>query len=161
MDTIWKNAPLLRDIVGSNGGPRRDVDMCRMHIGSSTVTCLPLGDGSKIRGQRANDIIADEFASIPREIFENVVAGFAAVTASPVENVKYIAAKKRAEELGQEIYLDDDEVLSHGNQIILSGTAFYDFNHFSEYWKKWRSIIQSRGDTKKLEEIFGGEDILI
>ena len=159
MDTIWKNAPLLRNIVGANGGPRRDVDMCRMHIGSSTVTCLPLGDGSKIRGQRANDIIADEFASIPREIFENVVAGFAAVTASPVENVKYIAAKKRAEELGQEIYLDDDEVLSHGNQIILSGTAFYDFNHFSEYWKKWRSIIQSRGNTKKLEEIFGGEEI--
>ena len=159
MDTIWKDAPLLRSIVGANGGPRRDVDMCRMHIGSSTVTCLPLGDGSKIRGQRANDIIADEFASIPREIFENVVAGFAAVTASPVENVKYIAAKKRAEELGQEIYLDDDEVLSHGNQIILSGTAFYDFNHFSEYWKKWRSIIQSRGNTKKLEEIFGGEEI--
>ena len=81
--------------------------------------------------------------SIPREIFENVVAGFAAVTASPVENVKYIAAKKRAQELGQEVYLDDDEVLSHGNQIILSGTAFYDFNHFAEYWKKWLSIIQS------------------
>jgi len=159
MDTIWKNAPLLRDIVGSNGGPRRDVDMCRMNIGASTVTCLPLGDGSKIRGQRANDIIADEFASIPREIFENVVAGFAAVTASPVENVKYIAAKKRAEELGREIHLEDDEVLSHGNQIILSGTAFYDFNHFSEYWKKWRSIIKSNGDKKKLMEIFGGEEI--
>ena len=84
MDTIWKNAPILRDLCGSNSGPRRDVDRCVMHIGQSTITCLPLGDGSKIRGQRANDIIADEFASIPRDIFENVVAGFAAVAASPI-----------------------------------------------------------------------------
>ena len=49
----------------------------------------------RIRGQRANDIIADEFASIPREIFENVVAGFAAVGADPVENVKRMAVRKK------------------------------------------------------------------
>ena len=70
MDTIWKNAPILRDLCDQNSGPRRDVDRCVMHINQSTITCLPLGDGSKIRGQRANDIIADEFASIPRDIFE-------------------------------------------------------------------------------------------
>ena len=73
MDTIWKNAPVLRDLCGPQSGPRRDVDRCVMHIGESTITCLPLGDGSKIRGQRANDINADEFASIPRDIFENVL----------------------------------------------------------------------------------------
>ena len=66
---------------------------------------MPLGDGSKISGQRANDIIADEFASIPRDIFENVVAGFAAVAASPIEKVKSKAkCKKSAKELG---YRDD------------------------------------------------------
>ena len=47
MDTIWKNAPVLRDLCGSNSGPRRDVDRCVMHIGQSTITCLPLGDGSR------------------------------------------------------------------------------------------------------------------
>ena len=26
MDTIWKNAPILRDLCGTNSGPRRDVD---------------------------------------------------------------------------------------------------------------------------------------
>ena len=159
MEFIWRNAPILRDIVGPNGGPRKDVDMCRMTIGDSTITCLPLGDGSKIRGQRANDIIADEFASIPREIFENVVAGFAAVSSSPIENVKRLAAKKKAEELGHEIGVDYDEDSSTGNQIVLSGTAFYDFNHFAEYWKKWKSIIKSKGDPKKLQSIFGDEDI--
>ena len=159
MDTIWRNAPILRDIAGGSSGPRKDVDMCRMIIGDSTVTCLPLGDGSKIRGQRANDIIADEFASIPRAIFENVVAGFAAVSASPIENVKRLAAKRLAEEEGINIQEDKDEVLDIGNQIILSGTAYYDFNHFAEYWKKWRQIINSKGDPKKLSEMFGDNEV--
>jgi len=159
MDTIWKGAPILRDMVGSNSGPRRDVDMCRMILGESTVTCLPLGDGSKIRGQRANDIIADEFASIPREIFENVVAGFAAVSASPIENVKIMASKKRAIELG-DIEADTlDERDPSSNQIIISGTAYYEFNHFAEYWKKWKAIIQSKGMPKRLEKIFGTKEI--
>ena len=157
MDTIWKNAPILRDLCASNSGPRRDVDRCVMHIGQSTVTCLPLGDGSKIRGQRANDIIADEFASIPRDIFENVVAGFAAVAASPIEKVKQKAKEKRAAELG--IPISDPKRDTHGdksNQIILSGTAYYDFNHFAEYWKRYKSIVSSGGDHVKLGEVFGG-----
>ena len=159
MDSVWRNSPLLRDIVGGSGGPRRDVDMCRLKIGDSQITCLPLGDGSKIRGQRANDIIADEFASIPREIFENVVAGFAAVSASPIENVRRIAAKKKAIELG-ELAEDEEEAHEEGaNQIILSGTAYYDFNHFAEYWKKWKSFITSQGDPKKLGELFGEDGV--
>ena len=160
MDTIWKNAPILRDLCGSNSGPRRDVDRCVMHIGDSTITCLPLGDGSKIRGQRANDIIADEFASIPRDIFENVVAGFAAVAASPIEKVKMMAKKKRAEELGVDFNSDQprtDVFDDKSNQIILSGTAYYDFNHFAQYWKRYKSIVDSRGDDFKLKEVFGDE----
>ena len=159
MDSIWRNAPILRDIVGGTGGPRRDVDMCRLTIGESTVTCLPLGDGSKIRGQRANDIIADEFASIPREIFENVVAGFAAVTASPIENVRRLASQKKAIELGEKEQGEEIVNAEDGNQIILSGTAYYDFNHFAEYWKKWKQIIKSRGDPSRLAEIFGDVEI--
>jgi hypothetical protein len=154
METIWRNSPMLRDICDGDSGPRRDTDRCTLRLNESTVTCLPLGDGQKIRGQRANDIIADEFASIPREIFENVVAGFAAVSADPVENVKRLAAQKKAEELGVVLEEEQREVLKD-NQIILSGTAYYDFNHFATYWKKWKSIIKSKGDMSRLKEIFG------
>ncbi len=154
METIWRNSPMLRDICDGDSGPRRDTDRCTLRLNDSTVTCLPLGDGQKIRGQRANDIIADEFASIPREIFENVVAGFAAVSADPVENVKRMAAQKKAEELGVIIEEEEKEV-KKDNQIILSGTAYYDFNHFAAYWKKWKSIIQSQGQAGRLREIFG------
>jgi len=161
METIWYNAPILRDICSSNSGPRRDVDRCVMRINDSRVTCLPLGDGQKIRGQRANDIISDEFASIPRDIFENVVAGFAAVSADPIDNVKRVAAKKKAVELGivvEEEIASDTDITFKSNQIILSGTAYYDFNHFATYWKKWRQIIKSRGRPDRLREVFGGEE---
>ncbi len=156
METIWNNSPILRSMCDSNSGPRRDVDRCVMRINNSRVTCLPLGDGQKIRGQRANDIISDEFASIPRDIFETVVAGFAAVSSDPIENVKKIAARKKAIELGVEIQQESDSVIDRkNNQIILSGTAYYDFNHFAEYWKKWKSIIRSQGKPNRLKEIFG------
>tara|TARA_B100001564_G_scaffold151746_1_gene127550 strand:- start:19875 stop:21866 length:1992 start_codon:yes stop_codon:yes gene_type:complete len=158
METIWNNAPRLRDVCTVNSGPRRDTDRCTLRLNDSTIVCLPLGDGQKIRGQRANDIIADEFASIPREIFENVVAGFAAVSANPVENVKKAASKKKALELGIDLNADE-HTYSKDNQIILSGTAYYDFNHFASYWKRYKAIIQSKGDIRKLSEIFGNDDV--
>jgi len=158
METIWRNSPMLRDLCDSDSGPRRDTDRCVLRINESTITCLPLGDGQKIRGQRANDIISDEFASIPRDIFENVVAGFAAVSADPVENVKRLAAHKKALELGIHIEEENKDIEIKDNQIILSGTAYYDFNHFATYWKKWKAIIKSGGNPTKLREVFNGED---
>jgi len=161
MESIWKKAPILRDLCDSNSGPRRDIDMCRMIINSSVVTAIPVGDGSKIRGLRANDIVSDEFASQSREIFENVIAGFGAVSASPSEGVKLAAATKLAKKKGYDLsilkenFADED----FGNQIVLSGTAYYDFNHFSIYWKRWKSIINSKGDPVKLKETFGDEEI--
>jgi hypothetical protein len=157
METIWRNSPMLRDICDGDSGPRRDTDRCVLRLNDSTVTCLPLGDGQKIRGQRANDIICDEFASVPREIFENVVAGFAAVSSDPVENVKKYAAQKRAQTEGI-ILQDDKQESKKDNQIIISGTAFYDFNHFATYWKKWKAIVKSQGQINKLREVFNGED---
>jgi hypothetical protein len=159
METIWNNSPILRDICDANSGPRRDVDRCVMRINDSRVTCLPLGDGQKIRGQRANDIVSDEFASIPRDIFETVVAGFAAVSSDPIENVKRLAREKKAKELGIEIdNQDGSQIEKKDNQIILSGTAYYDFNHFADYWKRWKSIIKSNGRKDRLRDVFGGED---
>ena len=160
METIWNNAPILRSMCTPESGPRRDVDRCVMRINKSRVTCLPLGDGQKIRGQRANDIISDEFASIPRDIFETVVAGFAAVSSDAVENVKRLAAEKKAESLGINIKQNKEGTVENkDNQIILSGTADYDFNHFAEYWKKWKAIVKSKGEKNRLRDIFGGEDV--
>jgi hypothetical protein len=157
METIWYNAPLLRDLAGQGAGPRHEPDMFRFHIGDSVALALPIGDGSRIRGQRANDIVADEFAAQSKEVFENVIAGFAAVKSSPVESVQDYYGKKQANKMG---YKPPEELSRRlDNQIILSGTAYYDFNHFGEYWKRWRSIIRSKGDPKRLKDLFGDEEI--
>jgi hypothetical protein len=158
METIWRGSPILRSIFnGNDDGPRRDVDRCTIRLGDSWTIAVPMGDGSKIRGLRAHIIIADEFASISPDIYETVVAGFAAVSASPIQNVKEQAKKRAMIEAG--VWNEELEQLSQkmGNQAIISGTADYSFKHFANYWKRYKTIIESKGDNKKLEEIFNGE----
>jgi hypothetical protein len=158
METIWRNSPILRSIFsGNDDGPRRDVDRCTMRLGDSWTIAIPMGDGSKIRGLRAHIIIADEFASISPDIYETVVAGFAAVSASPIQNVKEEAKKQAMKDLG--IWNEELESLTKkmGNQAIISGTADYAFKHFAQYWKRYRAIVESKGDPNKLEDIFGTE----
>ncbi len=69
IDTIWHESPMLQDIVGGGkkAGPKQGVDSCRFKIGQSLIQAIPLGDGSKIRGLRANVIIADEFACVDKD----------------------------------------------------------------------------------------------
>jgi hypothetical protein len=158
METLWRNSPILRSIFnGNDDGPRRDVDRCTIRLGESWTIAVPMGDGSKIRGLRAHIIIADEFASISPDIYETVVAGFAAVSASPIQNVKEQAKKEAMVEAG--LWSDELEAIQikKGNQAIIAGTADYSFKHFASYWKRYKSIINSRGDKQKLEEIFKGE----
>jgi hypothetical protein len=158
METIWRKSSIIRSIFsGNDDGPRRDVDRCTMRYGDSWAIAIPLGDGSKIRGLRAHIIIADEFASISPEVYETVVSGFAAVSADPIGNVKAEAKKDLMKELG--IWSEEMEEFQYrrSNQAIVAGTADYSFKHFAAYWERYKSIIQSRGDDKKLSELFKGE----
>lgn len=158
METIWRSSPILRSIFnGNDDGPRRDVDRCTIRLGDSWTIAVPMGDGSKIRGLRAHIIIADEFASISPDIYETVVSGFAAVSASPIKNVKEAAKKAAMTKAG--LWNEELESLNDkmGNQAIISGTADYSFKHFAQYWRRYKAIIESKGDVRTLEEIFKGE----
>ncbi len=157
METIWKNAPVFRDICSKESGLTKDVDRHLFRINNSTVIAIPIGDGSKIRGLRANIIVADEFNSIRADIYETVISGFAAVSSSPVENVIKSAKEKFLKEKG--LWLPEHESLFKqvSNQSIIAGTPGYDFETFSQYWKRYKRIVESAGEKKKLEEIFNGE----
>lgn len=162
MENFWRNAPIFRQIIESTGsvrsGPRRDIDRCTFVIGESEVTAIPIGTGDKIRGLRANYILADEFQSLAQEVFEVVIKGFASVASRPDERVKNFARIEVMRKLGYTDAADAvEENLGFGNQIVLSGTAYYHFNHFYEYYNRYKTIIQSCGDRNKLEHVFGGE----
>jgi len=160
MEDFWRKSPILRHMVGSgkHQGPKRDIDRCNFYIGDSEIIAIPLGDGTKIRGLRANYVISDEFASIPEETFEVVVKGFASVMASPAERVNDIAKIDTLREYGYEQQAQViEEDLGFGNQTIISGTAYYSFNHFYKYYQRYKQIIESKGDPQRLIEIFQGK----
>ncbi len=166
IESMWNSSPMLRGLIGAGkkSGPRQSVDLCYFKVGQSTIYALPMGDGSRIRGFRANIVIADEMSSIPSDIFDVVVRGFTAATKTPVEEAKKISFEKYLEDLHlpQDV---KDSVLSDvsgksGNQIVYSGTAYYAFNHFAQKHQMWQDIIGSKGDMTKVAKIFGGENLI-
>lgn len=161
-EKLWRNAPIFRDIVGDThkNGPKHEADLYSFRIGESIINAIPIGDGSKIRGLRANIIIADEFASIPIQVYETVLEGFAAVSFSPIDRVKAAARKRAMIRMGLMRGIQEKPPSVPGlnsNQVIVSGTAYYGFNHFYDYWVRYKKIVESQGDIEKLQEALGGE----
>jgi len=164
IDQIWSSASVFRSIVGGGkkAGPRQNVDLCYFKIGQSIIYALPLGDGTKIRGFRANVVIADEFASIPEDVFDIVVRGFTATTKTPVDEAKRLAFEKTVATLDipDDIKLALKKEPADGNQIIHSGTAYYEFNHFAKKHRMWCDLIESKGHGGKVADIFGGPNLI-
>lgn len=166
-ERLWGNSPVFRTLVNSssagggrkNNGPRRDIDRVEFVVGDSVIIGLPIGNGEKIRGLRANYILTDEVASVSEEIYAVVVQGFASVTADPVGNVKDLARIRLLKRLALWSGEMDEEERKRvrGNQSVLSGTAHYAFNHFCQYWREYKSIVESGGDSKRLSEVLRGE----
>jgi len=102
--------------------------------------------------------------SIPEDVFDIVVRGFAASSKAPVEEAKRIALNKRIANLGIPSYLLDNIIADNqkiqGNQIVYSGTAYYAFNHFAQKYRMWKNIISSKGDPDKIAQIFGGKNLV-
>lgn len=102
--------------------------------------------------------------SIPEDVFDIVVRGFAATAKTPVEEAKKIAFDKQLakmdfpEDVKHKLIVNDGRM--KGNQIIYSGTAYYAFNHFAKKYQMWKDIIQSKGDPDKVAQIFGGDDLI-
>lgn len=154
IDEIWKKSSVLQSMTGTGkrAGPKMDVDQYSIMIGDSKILAIPLGDGSKIRGLRGNIIIVDEYAMVPESILNVVVKGFGVVSRDPVAKVK----EKALINLLKKQNMFDDEIKqivtssSQMNQIIYSGTAYYEFNHFFRDFMIWKAIIVSKGDTEVL-----------
>jgi len=151
---IYDESPIMRQCVSMIKTPN---DQCIMEFGGgvSSVIALPLGNGERIRGIRASDILCDEYASIPEEIFQVVVRGFAAVSTDPVKAAKQIQMEDDLIKRGKMKASDRKRI--RGNKIIYSGTAYYQFNHFWKLYSMHKAIIDSKfiGDARDLNKTFG------
>lgn len=96
--------------------------------------------------------------SMPVEIFETVVRGFAAVKSKGLfTNVQQKAKERAAREMGLVLHLEEMEQMYQSsvlkqNQIIISGTADYEFGHFFKYYNRYKTIIESGGDMDVIRE---------
>lgn len=161
LKNIWDNSPILQDICGKKNMPKRELHMCTWACGSSEVKFLPMGNGETIRGQRSTHLICDEFQSLDPVVFETVVRGFAAVKSQGlVESVEHEFRLLEMEKIGIINTKENAEInnkLSTStnlgcNQIILSGTAQFQFNHLYKYYNYYRAIIESNGDKEFLRK---------
>lgn len=105
-----------------------------------------------------NCLVADEFATLPRQIFEEVMSGFLSVAPSPVDQIKFNAKIEAYKKLNVMIPKSSPEVDFLQNQLILSGTAYYKINHFWQYYNKWKDVIKSKGNMKLIKSLFENED---
>jgi hypothetical protein len=127
IERIYNNSPLLKQLAKDR--PHVGIGECYFEVcNGSTIKALPLGQGDKIRGQRANITLVDEFDSIPRDIFDVVVRGFSATALDPYEKTKTALLRKKGK---LDINLGDDQ----GNKIILSGTAGFRNGTFYHMFK--------------------------
>lgn len=153
---LYQASPLFQEAAQAFGGPKQAVDQCHLSLGASNIYAIPLGDGEKIRGLRATCILCDEFGSIPEDIYEIVVQPFAAVHADPARRAKIVKLRKRFQEMNAPSHILDliTRALGFGNQICISGTASYEFNHFYRKYNMYRNIIFSNGDPEIIRRAF-------
>lgn len=153
---LYQASPLFQEAVQPYGGPKFAVDQCQLSFGSSNIYAIPLGDGERIRGLRATCILCDEFASIPEDVYEIVVQPFAAVHADPARRARIVALRKRLEAMNAPDYMIQliNRALGFGNQICISGTASYEFNHFYRKYSMYENIIMSAGDSDVIKRAF-------
>lgn len=88
---IYDNSPYVR--AASKSRPKRATFRARLNFrNGSFIEGLPLGTGNKIRGQRYNIIIIDEYAQVDEEIIKTVVLPMMTVKRKGITNRTIIAS---------------------------------------------------------------------
>ncbi len=153
IEQLYESSPLIKEAISHWGGPKYGSDAATLRVGLSSIQAIPIGDGQKIRGMRATVLIADEFASIPEDIFDIVIAPFTAVHMNPAERASQKRFMNRLEALGADHGLIKaiESTQGFGNQIIISGTPSYKHNHFYKRYCVYMAFLKSQGDTQRLK----------
>ncbi len=116
---------------------------------------MPLGDGKKIRGVRADVLIIDEFAFLPEPVVGTILKPFLVaqgnikeqLTINQIQN-KQIAAGEMEEK--------DRTVLEDNKKVIFLSSACYQFEHMYRTFQEWIKNIQNDGKNPKDPKKKGG-----
>jgi intein/homing endonuclease len=153
--TIYNKSEILQNIT--NKPPTKATSSCLFTIGDSYIKAIPLGDGSGVRGERATNILVDEYPFVPEDVFQTVIRGFAAVSGDPVQRVRM---KARINEYIRKGLPVPKELRLSSNQILLTGTAYYEDNHFTKTYYKYRNLIDNKycGSVGDVDQSVAGNE---
>ena len=161
MDMLLKNSPILQEAIrkfhpGNEFGVKFATDKVYLKVGNNTdITGIPIGDGTKVRGMRATTLICDEVASIDDKVFDTAIGPFLSVQADPAEAVivEEFLDRLRAMNANQSVIkMIEGARRNQGNQLVLMGTATYQFNHFYRRYTAYLTFARSGGDRKLIKE---------
>jgi len=126
---IYRNAPFFQNMVVSI---HHSSDLWELETTTgSRILALPMGhEGSRLVGHHGS-LIADEVWGIPPDIFDGIFLPFISTAKNPVEEVE-------RQKLGI-------ETTEEANQLIVTSTAYYQFNHlYKRFEDRKKEILSSQ-----------------
>lgn len=123
----------------------QSTDFWEAKIGESRIRALPLGNGDKIRGFRADVIIVDEVLKVPASILEEVIKPFMVVNKDPVERQELYDLETSLIKRGK---LKEDERTKFKNpKMVALSSASYKFEHL---YNMYQLYLENINDPKKI-----------
>lgn len=120
---------------------RRGTDEYRLEVpNKALIRCLPLGDGKKIRGVRADVLIIDEFAFLPESIIGEILRPF---LASKNKIKEQRAINEREDELIRKGVMKEEDrtILEDRKKVIFLSSASWQFEHLYRRYKDWTDLV--------------------
>lgn len=110
----------------------------------STIKCLPLGDGTKIRGQRADTLIVDEFAFLPEPVVGTILQPFL-VAQGNIQEAQNLKEHEDAKIARGEMTEADRTILEDFKKVIFLSSACFRFEHLYRRYEEWIKDIKNDG----------------
>lgn len=110
----------------------------------ATIKCLPLGDGTLIRGQRADTLIVDEFAFLPEPVVGTILQPFLASQGN-IKEQQTLREHEDAKIASGEMTEADRTVLEDSKKVIFLSSACFSFEHMAARYNEWIKEIMNDG----------------
>lgn len=119
----------------------------------SVIQSLPLGDGKKIRGIRADVLVVDEYGFLPENIIGEVLRPF--LSANDTNKItEYQKVKARENELVAAGKMTDEQRTQMEDQkkVVFLSSASYDFEHLAKTYNDWTSLLTLPSRAEELKK---------
>lgn len=125
---------------------KRATDLWSLDCGDGGfIRALPLNE--RIRGERADVLIIDEFLLVPEATYSNILLPFLNARNDIQEQLKIQEEEKRLIDLGY-MTTDQQTILESNKKVIALTSASYDFEYCYEVYKDWISKATGQSDAK-------------